>query len=418
MDFEKEMAMFRYGVIMPLRHGNDERSLKKRIGEQSTKIWTLPNGRLRQFSCSTIEDWIYAYKRDGMRGLTTGQRSDKGDFREIGDEVRSYIDKHISEYPQLKISIMINRMKAARVIIDNHPSVSTIYRYVKTIRPQKGAPLKERRSFEAPYAGNLWQTDIMYGPYLPQLNDRGRWTKKQTFLVAIIDDHSRLLCHGEFFFKQDVLAYLSCLKTALHKRGIPEKLYCDNGQVFLSVQVKRIMAELGTIVLHTQIRDCAAKGKIERFFLTVRNSFLNPLMALDKPKKLEELNRKFFKWSETEYNLKRHSTINTTPIERWMNTAHKVRLFDINSEDETFYFETSRKVKKDGTFSLDSKIFETSWTLAGKKITVKYDPFVPERPMVSYDNQDFGRATPLNRDFNNKLPGRKKLQEDNKNDQP
>jgi len=76
MDFEKEMAMFRYGVIMPLRHGNDERSMKKRIAEQSARIWTLPNGCLRQFSCSTIEDWIYAYRGDGMLGLTTAQRSD------------------------------------------------------------------------------------------------------------------------------------------------------------------------------------------------------------------------------------------------------------------------------------------------------------------------------------------------------
>jgi len=140
-------------------------------------------------------------------------------------------------------------------------------------------------------------------------------------------------------------------------------------------------------------------------------------MDMDIPGKLDELNKKFWKWSEESYNLKDHSTIETTPVNRWMESAHKVRLLNVDSENKIFYFETSRKVKKDGTFSLDSKIFETSWTLAGKKITVKYDPFVPERPMVSYDNQDFGRATPLNRDFNNKLPGRKKLQEDNKNDQ-
>lgn len=98
-----------------------------------------------------------------MGGLTTGQRRDKGDFREIGEKVRAYIDKHIREYPKLKISVMIKLMKDAGVIIDNHPSASTIYRYVRTIRPKKGATLKERRSFEAPYAGNLWQTDIMYG---------------------------------------------------------------------------------------------------------------------------------------------------------------------------------------------------------------------------------------------------------------
>jgi len=412
MGFEKEMGMFRYGVINALLHGDDGRSLKKRMLEVSEKLWTLPDGRLRQFSWGTIEDWFYTYKRGGLGALEKQCRKDKGGFRGVEEEVRLYIDKYVKEHSNLKTSVMIDAMKRSEMIENGEPSNSTIYRYVRTIRPQKGTLVKERRSFEAPYSGNLWQTDIMYGPYLPYLNDRGRWSKKQTFLVAIIDDHSRLLCHGEFYFKQDVLAYLACLKTALAKRGIPEKLYCDNGQVFLAEQVKRIMAELGTTVIHTQVRDCAAKGKIERFFLTVRNCFLDPLMAFDIPKKLDDLNRKFWRWGEESYNLKHHSGIETTPVERWMLSAHKVRLLNIGSEDEIFYFKTTRKVKKDGTISLDSKTYETSWTLAGKKVDVRYNPFFPERPFISYENQNYGRATLLSREFNNKLPGRKK-KEDN-----
>ncbi len=116
--------------------------------------------------------------------------------------------------------------------------VFRVYRYVRSIKPGIDRPVKERRAFEAPYSGSLWQTDIMYGPYLPYVNDRGRSIKKQTYLVAVIEDHSRLLCNGQFYFSQDILAYLECLKTALNKYGIPEKLYCDNGQVFLSHQVK------------------------------------------------------------------------------------------------------------------------------------------------------------------------------------
>ena len=186
MDFEKEMAMFRYAVITPLLHGNDERSLKKRVREQAAKIWTLPNGRLRQFSWGAIEDWVYAYRRDGMAGLTTGQRKDRGDFREIGDNVRSYIDKHIREYPRLKISVMINLMKEAGVVVNNHPSNSTIYRYVKTIRPQKGVPLKERRSFEAPYAGNLWQTPPT--PIcLADIGNHKCWNKRTDFMNLLLN---------------------------------------------------------------------------------------------------------------------------------------------------------------------------------------------------------------------------------------
>jgi transposase InsO family protein len=410
MNTEKEMAMFRYSVINPLLHGGGNRSLKKRMSELADRIWTLPDGKLRQFSWGTIEDWYYTYRNYGFAGLVKQQRKDNGKFRMLDDETCLYIDRFIKNYPQLKTSAMIFRMRNDAEFGRSLPSESTIYRYMRTVRPRRAIPTKERRAFEAPYAGSLWQTDIMYGPYLPQLNDRGKWVKKQTFLVAIIDDHSRLLCHGEFYFSQDILAYLGCLKTALCKRGIPEKLYCDNGKVFLSDQVKNIMAELGTTVLHTAVRDAAAKGKIERYFRTVRDSFLNPLLALEPPRKLEELNKKFWKWCEESYNLKVHSAINGTPIERWMNTSHKVRLLNIGTEDEIFQFEEIRKVKKDGTFSLKNTIYETSWTLAGKKISVRYNPFFPEQPYVSFEGEKYGKANLLNRNFNNKAPRKSSLE--------
>jgi transposase InsO family protein len=103
----------------------------------------------------------------------------------------------------------------------------------------------------------------MYGVYLQQRGKDGRYRKRQTYLVAILDDHSRLLCHGQFYFEQNVLAYLDCLKQAVQKRGIPERLYADNGQVFLSTQVKRIAAKMGTTVIHTKPRDAAAKGYVK-----------------------------------------------------------------------------------------------------------------------------------------------------------
>ena len=158
MGLEKEMGMFRYGVINALLHGDDERSLKKRMLELSGKLWTLPDGRLRQFSWGTIEDWFYIYKREVLGGLEKQYRKDKGDFRGVEEKVRLYIDKYVKEHSNLKTSVMIDAMKRSRIIEDGQPSNSTIYRYVRTIRPQKETPVKERRSFEAPYSGNLWQT--------------------------------------------------------------------------------------------------------------------------------------------------------------------------------------------------------------------------------------------------------------------
>ena len=151
--------MFRYGVINALLHGDDERSLKKRMLELSEKLWTLPDGRLRQFSWGTIEDWFYIYKREGLAGLEHQLRKDKGAFRGLEEDVRIHIDRYVKKHPELKTSIMINTMKNSGMIEDGQPSNSTIYRYIRTIRPQKGIPVKERHSFEAPHAGNLWQTD-------------------------------------------------------------------------------------------------------------------------------------------------------------------------------------------------------------------------------------------------------------------
>ncbi|MHA1574566.1 MAG: DDE-type integrase/transposase/recombinase [Alphaproteobacteria bacterium] len=400
---EFQMAMFKYEVIVPLLH-NSEKNLQSRMHKLSEKFWTLPDGRLRVYAWGTIEDWYYIYKQGGLDALMPRERNDKGSFKSLDEEICSCIDKTISEHPELKSSIIIERLTVQGFIKNGRPSASSIYRYIRSVKPQLSAPSQERRSFEAPHAGSLWQTDIMYGPYLPRKDSRGRWCKKQTYLIGIIDDNSRLLCHGEFFFEQDLLAYLSCLKTALNKRGIPERLYCDNGQVFLSRQVKRIMAKLGTGVIHTKIRDAAAKGKIERFFKTVRGSFLEPLLAFEKPKTLKELNNKFFIWSEDSYNHKKHSTTGMKPIDRWLKTSHKVKLLSLEMQDEMFRFTETRKVKKDGTFSLKNKIYETNYVLSGRKVSVNYDPFMSENIYVSLDGENYGKATPLNRNFNAGMP--------------
>lgn len=417
MESEKilAMAMFRQSVIQPLLYADTAGTLQEKFHELAKEIWTLPNGTLRQFAWGTIEDWYYNFKQNGLEGLKDQLRKDSGKFRGLSEEICDFLDDILEKHPSLKTSAIIEKMKDDGLIVEGKPSSSTIYRYLRVKRPTKAAERKERRSFESPYSGHLWQTDILYGPYLPRKGKDGRWRKEQTFLIAIIDDHSRLLCHGEFYFRQSLINYLDCLKQALLKRGIPERLYCDNGQVFLASQVKRIMAELGTSVIHTRVRDASAKGKIERFFRTVRDSFLNPLLELDPPKKLEQLNQLFGAWSEAKYNQKVHSAIKMSPIQRWMQTSYKVKLLSIESENRIFYFETTRRIKKDGTFSFNSVLYETNWTLSGKKATIKYDPFMPERLFVEHNGIQYGRASVLNRDFNHQYH-RNNTKKDENND--
>ena len=107
--------------------------------------------------------------------------------------------------------------------------------------------------------------------------------------------------------------YIHTLKQAISKYGIANRIYCDNGQVFLSAQIKRIAAQIGTRIIHTKIRDAAAKGKIERWFLTVRNRFLNGILPQKKVKTIQELND-LFNIFVSDYNNTVHSSIDSTPL--------------------------------------------------------------------------------------------------------
>lgn len=405
MDEKKqiELAYFRYGVISSLLAQNEQQTLNQQLKELANKFWTLPGEKgVRKFSWGTIESWLYNYRKGGLDALKDKQRKDQGSYRSIAEPIRQALDRILSQYPNLKNKHVIREVKKEQMLENiTMPSDTTFYRYLRCIRPKMATPTKERRSFEAPYSGYLWQTDIMYGPKLQRKGNDGRFRKTQTYLIAVIDDHSRLLCHAQFYFQQNLNAYTHTLKTACCKRGLPERLYTDNGKVFLSPQTKRIAAELGIIVLHTGVRDCQAKGKIERVFKTIRDDFLNPIMEMNPPKSLDELNSLLWRWMEQDYNSKTHSAIATSPILRWLQTAHKLKLLPANQDqDQFFYFEEQRMVKKDGTFSLAGQLFETDWTLAGKKINLRYQVDQPERVYVYFQTTSYGIANFLDRQQN------------------
>ena len=392
----QQIAFFRYAIIAPLLTDEPGCTLKQRIKEQAKRIWVQPDGKVKRIGFGTIEHWLYDYKRGGIEALQPQPRKDTGSFRGIDDELAEKIDDIIRDHPKLRPHAIIDHLKREKLLGDHPPGQSTLYRYIKAQRPTEPPrrDKKERRCFEAPYAGYLWQADIMYGPHLPMQLVNGRKRKQQTYLIAIIDDHSRLLCHGEFFFRQDLATWICCLQTAIQKRGIPKKLYCDNGQVFVSHQIKEIAARLGMEIRHTAVRDASAKGKIEKYFQKVRRSFLEPLMELTPPKTIEKLNEAFFNWAETEYNHRIHTAFKDTPIRRFMESSSHMRTLSENSST-LFHVRCTRCVKKDGTFNLNGTRFETLSALAGCKITVSYDLRDKNTIFVYWKEKYYGKANML-----------------------
>lgn len=406
--YREQLGWFRYGVIAPLLTPEPEKTLKAQIEEQASRLWTFPDGRTRCIGFGTIEKWLYAYRRGGIDALKVQRRRDAGTFRGIDGEVAEQIERVLSAHPKLRTHAIIEHLADRDLLGQPPPSHSTLYRYIRVHRPRGEPPKKtvERRSFEAPYAGYLWQADIMYGPHLPARLPNGRTRKQPSYLIAILDDHSRLLCHGEFFPRQDLAAWLCCLETAMRKRGMPHKLYCDNGQVFTSGQLRRIAGELGMELLHTRVRDAAAKGKIERFFQKVRRSFLEPLMELSPPRSLKQLNEAFSAWTEKSHNHAAHSAFGDTPVRRFMESSSHLRALPEDCR-ALFHFHCTRRVKKDGTFSLNGTRFETAPGLAGRKVTVAYDLRDPSRVLVYSEGVCFGRANLLDPKANASRPRRR-----------
>ena len=249
---------------------------------------------------------------------------------------------------------------------------------------------KKRLAFSMQYANQLWQADTMYGPFV---KDNGK--SIQTKLIAFLDDASKVICHAQFFFNENTDTLISTIKSAFYKRGIPEQLYVDNGSIYTSKEITLICARIGCILRHAPVRDGAAKGKVERFFRRVREQFLIRNLDLSS---LNELNKQFTLWVEEEYNNTVHSAIGIKPVDRFAFDIKRIKFLSPNEvNDELFYAEESRYVKKDNTFSYNNIRYEAPADLRDKQIKIRFDRNKSNSTIVVYyKEQRIGCAKLLN----------------------
>jgi putative transposase len=245
---------------------------------------------------------------------------------------------------------------------------------------------KRRLAFAMQYSNQLWQGDTMYGPYVKDENGH----PLQSRLIAFVDDASRVLCHGQLFFTENADSLITTLRAAFYKRGIPEQIYVDNGGIYTSKEITLVCARLGCILRHAPLRDGVSKGKIERFFRTVRERFLS--RTLD-PSSLDALNKQFTLWVEDEYNAVAHSAIGLKPIDRFALDLKRVRFLPPSEvTDELFYDEDTRMVKKDNTFPFKNTRYEVPADLAGKQIVIRFDRSKAGKVIVYFKDSRIGEA--------------------------
>jgi transposase InsO family protein len=337
-------------------------------------------GNIRRLVCSqeglserTLRRYVAAWRKGGFDALLPGERKDKGSSRAIGVEALKLAASLRQELPGRSAERIRELLESEGYSVAR----STLERHLRKLGFSGREIQAERRQvvsrrFNRVGRNTLWQADLKYGPYLPDPGHPGH--KMRTYLVALIDDATRLVLHGEFYDNQRLPVLEDAFRKAIIKCGAPDNLYVDNGKIFVSQWLRLACARLRIRHLNTKAYSAESKGKIERWNRTV-DEFIREA-ELEKPQTLDELNRLFRAWLSEGYNHRQHSALaGKTPAQAFAQDAKSLRFPSPEALREAFLWEKTPRVDKSGCISLSGVCYEVGVEYVRKQVLVRYDPF-------------------------------------------
>jgi len=382
-----DVALFRYSVISDIVNVSnlDFGRQEEIIREKCSRKWIIPNSEKTRICRSSILRWLTLYRKSNndINSLYPQDRNDRGKPRSLDEETSLSLIKLRKEMPDATVKYLIDQMIERRLVTPGvELKASTVYRFLsqQDVLSKNLPEPADCRKFEAELPNDLWQSDVMHGP---KVEADGRMRK--TYLIAIIDDHSRLITHSWFYLSEGLKSYLKALEDALAKRGLPRKLYVDNGPAFRSRHLEYITASLNISLIHAKPYKPQGKGKIERWFKTVRTSFLPGF----KGNTLSELNEAVTLWVEEKYHRRKHSATGMTPFERFTSNMECVRPAPDDLKDH-FRKVARRKVAKDRTVTFNGRLFEVPVSLIGKQVELLYHDDCQKYVEVKWNNRSYG----------------------------
>jgi len=396
-----EFALFKFRLLSPILN-NDIQNKRKYFRELAAKEHDVPHLGKRKFSPDTFKSWLRQHRRHGFDGLVAKIREDKGHFRKIDPQLADKISKFLSTFPALSGAALHRLLISEGTIRNNSVSEGTLRNYIRDNHLRENEPRQGRKKFEKEHINELWIADCLHGP---TIKVAGLDRKHKAFLIAAIDDHSRVItAHGWFLFENSIALEI-ILKNGIRRFGLPNALYCDNGSIFSSSHLQLACARLGIALIHSKPYDSPSRGKIERFFRTVRDKFL-ALLDIHEILDTEQLNRQFDAWLEKEYHKHLHTGINQTPLERFMNDLHITPAKRIPEEelDRAFQITLHRIVKNDATVSVNNILYECPANFIGKKIQIRYPIDKPENLHIFQDEKPLVPLKKVNPHENANIP--------------
>jgi putative transposase len=383
---KQRVAVFRFGIIHDLvssarlDHGEQEELLR----EKCARRWEIPFSSRSSIGRSSILRWVQQYKAGGgkIESLYPQGRNDSGKPRVLDEETSLALLELRRKMPEWTVPALICAMHERRLVTTGISlSPSTVYRFLHShhLMTKENRPV-DRRKFEAELPNDLWQCDAMHGPLLMCGGKR-----RKSYLIAFIDDNSRLIPHGQFYFSEGLSCFMDAFAQALLQRGLPRKLYTDNGSAFRSRQVEYTTASLGIALVHARPYMPQGKGKIERFNKTVQTQFL-PWFRGDT---LEEINEAFDLWLSDVYHVRPHSATGQSPFKRFTSKMECLRSAPDNLMDH-FRKRTHRRVNKDRSVVVDRRLYEAPVELIGKRVEILYHEESPEQVEIRYQEKSYG----------------------------
>ena len=371
IEMAREMALFRFSLIAPvIQNTYSDASATAYYRRVTTTPLTRPDGTEFLYSPKTLGTWVDYYKKHGLDGITPKIRSDKGSTRIISNECISEIYQIKEKFPKLN-SAQIHQRLLQMGLITASVSVRTIQRFVKNHNLKNGVlpgSIKDRKAFEEESFGDMWMADSCYFPFI-----RENGENRRTYLLAITDDHSRLVVGAQLFYEDNSYNFQKVLKDAIATYGIPKKLYLDNGSSYRNSQLPFICAEVGTIIIHTPVRDGASKGKIERTFGTFKTRWIHGFDT-GTVTSLHEFNQELNTYVRN-HNTMVNSSIKSTPMDRYLASRNHVSTPKSREWlDLCFMNRVTRKVRNDSTVAIHNTYLDAPIHFIGQTVEIRYLP--------------------------------------------
>jgi putative transposase len=392
----RRWAHFRFSVIGPLlaappRPGE----LKHALEALAEREWLHPGtGEPARFGFSTLERWYYAALRqrhDPVAALKKKVREDRGRQRALSPKMGEALRAQYREHPSWSYQLHYDNLAAlaqAHGDLGPLPSYATVRRFMRAnslMRQRRlrscSSPGEQRalarlqkrevRSYEVEYVNGLWHADFHHGSLLV-ITARGEWVRPK--VLGILDDHSRLACHVQWYLSEDCETFVHGLCQAFQKRSLPGALLTDNGSAMTAAETEQGLERLGVMHDTTLAYSPYQNGKQESFWAQLEGRLMAMLEGC-RDLTLAQLNQTTQAWCELEYNRKLHSEIGATPLQRYL-TRPDVGRDCPGSEDLRLAFglqESRSQRRSDGTVSIEGHRFEVPARFRHlERLTVRY----------------------------------------------